>query len=186
MSVSLLNLHTTTKLPPVGKEYMCFRNCGKNAQATKCIKSRINNKVVDSVLRIDTFEQQFVLLKDMLQSPCLKDHVNTIGIDQSLSNNALFEHKCLQNINKIYKHSGKCEYQQQFKYINKAAMVYTPEGFTNNSPKSPMTPTSVKKPSDIKSLCLFTNILDMKNKTVIRRSRASKSNHKAVKSVNTS
>ena len=41
-------------------------------------------------------------------------------------------------------------------------MVYTPERFTNNSPRYPMTPTSVKKPSAIKSLCLFTIILYVK------------------------
>ena len=62
-------------------------------------------------------------------------------------------------------------------------MVYTPEVFANNNPISPMTSTPVKKPSDIKSLCLFTNILDMKNKTDTRRVVADKSKHKAIKSV---
>ena len=37
----------------------------------------------------------------MFQSPQIKDHVQTIGIDPSLSNNAIYEHKCLENI-KIY------------------------------------------------------------------------------------
>ena len=55
-------------------------------------------KVIDSVLSIDTFEQQCVVFKIMLQSPHPKDHVKNIGIDQSLSNNALFEHNCLENI----------------------------------------------------------------------------------------
>ena len=109
-SSSMLNLHTTTRLPPVGKEYMCFQNYGKTAQAARCIRSRIITKVIDSVLSIDTFEQQFVVLKGMLQSPCFKDHVQTIGIDQSLSNNDLYEYKCLQKINKLHKHSGKCDY----------------------------------------------------------------------------
>ena len=111
----------------------------------------------------------------MLQSLCLKDHVKTIGIDKSLRNNSLFEHKCLPNINKLYKHVGKCDDQQQFKDIIKAAMVFTPEGFTNNSPISPMKPTSVKKLSAIKSLFLFTNILYVKKKTAIRRVGAAKS-----------
>ena len=53
-------------------------------------------------------------------------------------------------------------------------MVSTPEGFTNNSPISPMTPTQVKKPSASKSLCLFTNILDVKKKTAICRVGAAK------------
>ena len=67
--------------------------------------------MIDYVLLIDTFEQQCVVIKVMLQSPRLKYHVETIGIDQSLINNALFDHKCLQNINKLYKHSGKCDDQ---------------------------------------------------------------------------
>ena len=45
------------------------------------------------------------------------------------------------------------------------AMVSTPEGVTDNSPNFPMTSTPVKKPSAGKSLCLFTNILDVKPKT---------------------
>ena len=49
-SVSLLNLHTTKKLTPVGKEYMCFHNDGKTAHSSKCFKYRITTKVIDSVL----------------------------------------------------------------------------------------------------------------------------------------
>ena len=75
----------------------------------------------------------------MLQSPRLKYHVKTIGIDQSLSNSDLYEHKFLQNTNKLYKHAGKCDDQQQLKYILEADMVYTPEVLTNNSPIYPMT-----------------------------------------------
>ena len=71
---------------------------GKSDQAFRCIKSRITNKVIDSVLSIDKFEQQFVVLKGMLQSPRLKYHIQTIGIDQSLSSNAIYEHKCLEKI----------------------------------------------------------------------------------------
>ena len=43
-------------------------------------------------------------------------------------------------------------------------MVSTPEGFTYDSIISSMTSTPVKKPRDQKSLCLFTNILDVKRK----------------------
>ena len=74
---------------------MCFKNEGKSDQAAGCIKSRIMTKVIDSVLSIDTFEKKYVMIKSMLHSLRLKDHVQTIGIDQSLSNNALYEHKCL-------------------------------------------------------------------------------------------
>ena len=49
------------------------------------------------------------MLKGMLQSPQLKDHVQTIGIDQSLSNNSIYEHIFLENINELYKRAGKCD-----------------------------------------------------------------------------
>ena len=64
--------------------------------------------------------------------------MKTIGIDQSLSNDALYEHKCLQKIKELYKYAGKCDYQQQFKDMVEASMVSTPKGYTNNSPISSM------------------------------------------------
>ena len=157
---------------------MCFQNDVKTAQAARCIKSSIMAMVIDYVLSVDTFEQQFVLLKGMLQSPRLKYHVNNIGIDQSLSNNDLYEHKCLQNINKLFKNAVKCDDQQKFKDILDDVMVYTPEGFNDNSPIFPMTSTPVKKPSTRKSLCLFTNILDVKKKTTTRQVGSAKSKRK--------
>ena len=63
-------------------------------------------KVIDSVLYTDIFEKQCVVFKVMLQSPRLKDHVNIIGIDQSLSNNAIYEQKCLDNIKPFYKQAS--------------------------------------------------------------------------------
>ena len=122
-------------------------------------------EVIDSVISIDKFEQQCVVLKGMLQPSKIKDHIQTIGIDQSLINNALYEHKCLENIKKLYKQAGKCDDQQQFKDFLESDMVSNLEVFTNNSPISPMTSTPLKKTSARKSLCLFTNILDMKKKT---------------------
>ena len=145
---------------------MCFQNYGKTIQADRCIKLRITTKVIDYVLLIATLEQQCIVLKGMLKSPRIKDHMNTIGIDQSLSKNALYEHRCLQNTKNSYEHAGKCDNQQQFKDIIEADMVSTPGGFTNKIPIYPMASTPVKKPSDIKSLCLFTKILDVKKKTV--------------------
>ena len=67
----------------------------------------------------------------MMQSPQLKYHVQTIGIDKSLSNNALYEHKRLEKIKKVYKQAGKCDDQQQFKDFLEADMVYTTEVFTD-------------------------------------------------------
>ena len=95
-------------------------------------------KVIDSVLSIDTFEQQCFVLKVMLQSPRPKYHAQTIGIDQLLSNNALYEHECLENIKILCKQAGKCDDQKKFKDILEADMVSTPEGFTEDSSISPM------------------------------------------------
>ena len=39
-------------------------------------------KAIDCVPSIDTLKQKFVVLKGMLQSPHLKYHTKTIGIDQ--------------------------------------------------------------------------------------------------------
>ena len=57
----------------------------------------------------------------------------------------------------------------------------TLEEFTDDSPSFPMTQTTVKKPSARKSLCLFTNIFDVKNKTAKRRVGAAKSKRRAIK-----
>ena len=111
--------------------------------------------------------------------------METIVIAKSLNNNALFEHKCLQNINKLYKYAGNCYDQQQFKDILDAAMVYSLQVLTDNIPISPMKPIPVKKPSTIKSLCILINILDVKNKTDTCRVRSAKSKRKAIKSRNT-
>ena len=147
-SSSRLNFNTSTLLTPVDKQYICFLKEGKFDQAARCIKSRIITKVIDYVISIDTFEQQYVVLKGMLQSPRLKYHVHTIGIYPSLRNNAIYEHKCLENIERLYLQAGKREDQIQFKNILEADMVSNPEGFTENSPIYSMMPTPVKKPSD--------------------------------------
>ena len=101
-------------------------------------------KVINYVLSIDTFEQQCSVLKVMLKSPRIKYHVQTIGIHLSLRKHSIYEHKCLENIKNLYKQAGKCDDQQQFKDILESAMVYTPEGFTDNSPISPRTSSPVK------------------------------------------
>ena len=45
-------------------------------------------------------------------------------------------------------------------------MVSTPDEVTDVSPSLRKNPTTVKKPSDRKSLCLFTNLFDVKKKTL--------------------
>ena len=84
------------------------------------------NKAIYSILSIGTFEQKYVVIKGMLQLPCIEDHMKTIGIDLSLCNRSSFEHKCLNNIKNIYQHAGKCYDQQNLKCILDASMVSTP------------------------------------------------------------
>ena len=97
-------------------------------------KSLILNKAIDSILSIETFEQQCVVIKFMLQSSRLEDHMNTIGIDQSSFARSSFEHRCMNNIKKINEHAGKCDDQQNFKDIIDAAILSAPEGVTDNIP----------------------------------------------------
>ena len=120
-------------------------------------------KVVNSIFSIYAFGQQCVVIKGMLQSPHLKYHMKTIGIDQSVSNGASFEHKCLNNIKNIYQHAGKCDDQQKFKYHIEAAMISTTGEITDDIPSLPMNETTVNKPSSRKLIRLFTNIFDVKN-----------------------
>ena len=60
-------------------------------------------------------------------------------------------------------------------------MIYNPEGFTYDSPISPMKSTPLKKPSARKSLCLFNNLLVVKKKTATRRVGAARSKRKEIK-----
>ena len=64
--------------------------------------------------------------------------------------------------------SVKCDEQQQPKHILEADMVSTPQVFSNNSHRYPMTTTPLNKASARKLLCIFTNILDVRKKTAIR------------------
>ena len=73
----------------------------------------------------------------------------------------------------IYQHAGKCYDQQNLKDIINSDMVSTPEEFTYDIPHVSMTSTPVLK-SARKSLCLFTNILNVKNRTAKRRVRSGK------------
>ena len=47
----------------------------------------------------------------------------TYGVDQSLSNNALYEHKYLGKIRNLYKSSGERDNQQQYKAIIESEIV---------------------------------------------------------------
>ena len=41
----------------------------------------------------------------------------TIGIDQSLRNSVMYEHRYLENIHKLYTYSGKCDDKHHYKDI---------------------------------------------------------------------
>ena len=90
----------------------------------------------------------------------------------------------MNNTKKIYHHAVKCDDQQNLKDIIDAAIISIPEGVTDNSPNVNMTSTPVKKPSARKSLCLFTNILDVQPTTSKCRFVAAKSRRKATKVCN--
>ena len=107
--------------------------------------------------------------------------MKNIGIDQSSFARSSFEHRCMNNIKKIYEYAGKCDDQKNLKDIIDAAILSTPEGVTDNSPNVHMASKPVKNPSARKSMCLFTNILDVKPKTVKRRFVAAKSKSKSMK-----
>ena len=76
-----------------------------------------------------------------------KDTIKNIGIDQSFNNSDSFEHWCLKNTSKLYQQAGKCDDQQQLKYILEPDIVYTSEGITYNSTRFPMIPIQVNIPS---------------------------------------
>ena len=59
----------------------------------------------------------------------------------------MYEHICLESIKKLYKYSGKCHDQQQYKAILESSMVSTPEGCTDISPISPSQSEPTKKTS---------------------------------------
>ena len=62
-----VKLPKIAQLPPLGKEYLCFQVDNKSPHGDQCIKSRILNKAIDSILSINTFEEQCVVIKCMLQ-----------------------------------------------------------------------------------------------------------------------
>ena len=144
LPIAPVELHTTKQLTPSGKEYLFLYMKRKSSHAAQCVKSRIINKAIDFILSTDTFEQQCVMIKDMLQSPRLEYYMENIGIDQSLSNRSSFEQKCLNNIKKIYQHAVKCDDQQNLKDILDSAMVSTPEEITDVSPSLRKTSTTIK------------------------------------------
>ena len=52
--------------------------------------------------------------------------MKTIGINQSSFTRSSFEHRCMNNIKKIYQHEGECDDQQNLNDILEAALLSTP------------------------------------------------------------
>ena len=87
----------------------------------------------------------------------------------------------MNNIKNRYQHAGKCDDQQNLKDIIDAAILSTPEEITYVSPSLRKIPTTVKKTSARKSICLFTNILDVEKKTSKHRVGYEKYKRRAIK-----
>ena len=85
------------------------------------------------------------MIKDILKSPRLEDHMETIGINQSLGNSSSFEQNFLNNIKKIYQHAGKSDDQQNLKDVLDAAKVLNTEEVTYDILHVTMTSTQFKK-----------------------------------------
>ena len=116
----------TTELHPVGGEYLCFQVNSKSTHANQCFKSRVLNKAIDSILSTETFEQQRVVIKCMLQSSRLEDHMNTIGDERSSFTRSSFEQRCMNNTKKINQHAGKCDNQKNLRNILEADLLFNP------------------------------------------------------------
>ena len=104
----------------------------------------------------------------------------TIGIDQLLSNFAMYKHRCLVNIKKLYTYAGKCEYQLQFKAILEESMVFTLEIFIDNRSMSPETPMIVKS-AVLENHSVYLPKFWMSKTIAVRRVGASKSEFKAIR-----
>ena len=59
-----------------------FHKYGKSAHDSQCTKSRLLTKVIDKIIYIDSFEHKCVIIKGLLHSERLKQHIIFIGVDQ--------------------------------------------------------------------------------------------------------
>ena len=67
----------------------------------------------------------------------------------------MYEHRCLENINKLYKYSVKRNDQQQYKVNIESSMVSTTMVSTDNIPMSPSQSVTSENSSARKSLHQF-------------------------------
>ena len=134
--------------------------------------------------------KQYVIIKGMLHSDQLIENMVTIGIDIYLSNNALFEYRCLENINKLYNTAGKCNDQQKYKTTIETALVSKPKGCNYNSPITPNDTNTSQSFFSSKNKCAhkyletFSKTLDVETKTYVQRICFAKAKRLAIKVVN--
>ena len=69
---------------------------GKPAHAAQCSKTHALTKFIDLIIEIESFEKQCAPISSMSCSYQLKQYMVNIGIDQSLSNCAMYENRCLE------------------------------------------------------------------------------------------
>ena len=93
---------------------------GKTTHDAQCFKSCKWTKVIDLILEIELFEQQCVIIKGLLKSYRIEQHMVTIGIDKLLSKCEIYKHGCLEDTKKLYTSSGKWDDKMQFKAILEA------------------------------------------------------------------
>ena len=71
----------------------------------------------------------------------------TIRVEIFLSNSDLYEHRCLENIKKLYKSDGKYDDQQKYRDIIESSTVSTIYGINENTPMAMVTSGTMKNPS---------------------------------------
>ena len=71
---------TRHKLPPSRKYYLYLQTHGRTAWAAQLAKSMSLTKVIDTVISFGSFVNQFVIIKLLLHSERLKQHIVTIGV----------------------------------------------------------------------------------------------------------
>ena len=165
---------TRKKLSPSGNYYICFQTDGITDQATQCTKSRALNKVIDSIMTIEQFEQICVTYKGILQSEELKYHIVTIGIDQLLSDSALYENICCCTnllVNTMNNSSINILLKQTWPPILRGL---------HKTVHCHLARPYLKNPSARKSMHQLSKVLDVKKKSAVRRLSSSKSKHKAI------
>ena len=79
---------------------------GKTTYSTQCSKSCALTKVIYLFLGIKSFLQQCAIIKRVTEVRTTGKYMVTIGVDQYLSNSAMHQHKCLENIKNVYKSTG--------------------------------------------------------------------------------